>query len=132
MRTLDPLDAHGRRRQNLGARRRRHRQHRTGGNGSGLDRWCIFERPTQRQRRIGKMERRIRGYAVQRSMGSLTPISQGGRTVETFAAIRRLIIAAFTLLVESISGGHSYAQSGPFTGLAGNWSGGGTVTLDDG
>ena len=26
----------------------------------------------------------------------------------------------------------SYAQSGPFTGMAGNWSGGGTVTLDDG
>jgi len=26
----------------------------------------------------------------------------------------------------------SYAQSGPFAGLAGTWSGGGTVTLDDG
>jgi hypothetical protein len=26
----------------------------------------------------------------------------------------------------------SYAQSGPFAGLAGVWSGGGTVTLDDG
>ena len=26
----------------------------------------------------------------------------------------------------------SYAQSGPFTGLAGYWSGAGTVTLDDG
>ena len=26
----------------------------------------------------------------------------------------------------------SYAQSGPFAGLAGNWSGGGTITLDDG
>jgi hypothetical protein len=26
----------------------------------------------------------------------------------------------------------SYAQSGPFAGLAGNWSGGGSVTLDDG
>ncbi len=25
-----------------------------------------------------------------------------------------------------------YAQSGPFAGMAGNWSGGGTVTLDDG
>jgi hypothetical protein len=25
-----------------------------------------------------------------------------------------------------------YAQSGPFAGMAGNWSGGGTVTLEDG
>jgi len=30
------------------------------------------------------------------------------------------------------SGSASYAQSGPFAGMAGNWSGGGTVTLDDG
>ena len=52
--------------------------------------------------------------------------------METFAVIRRLIVATFTLLVASISGCPSYAQSGPFTGLAGNWSGGGTVTLDDG
>ena len=52
--------------------------------------------------------------------------------METFAVIRRLIVAALTLLVASISGCPSYAQSGPFTGLAGNWSGGGTVTLDDG
>ena len=52
--------------------------------------------------------------------------------METFPVIRRLIVAAFTLLVVSLSGCPSYAQSGPFTGLAGNWSGGGTVTLDDG
>ena len=26
----------------------------------------------------------------------------------------------------------SYAQTGPFSGLAGNWSGSGTITLDDG
>jgi hypothetical protein len=31
-----------------------------------------------------------------------------------------------------VSGSASYAQSGPFAGMAGNWSGGGTVTLDDG
>src|ERR1700675_4240653 len=46
--------------------------------------------------------------------------------------MRRLIVATFTLLVASISGCPSYAQSGPFNGLAGSWSGGGTVTLDDG
>jgi hypothetical protein len=46
--------------------------------------------------------------------------------------IRRLIFAALTLLVASVSGSASYAQSGPFAGMAGVWSGGGTVTLDDG
>jgi hypothetical protein len=48
------------------------------------------------------------------------------------AAMRRLIFATFSLFAVSISGSASYAQSGPFTGLAGNWSGGGTVALDDG
>jgi hypothetical protein len=52
------------------------------------------------------------------------------RTAETFAVIRRLIFAAVAMLV--VSGSASYAQSGPFAGMAGNWSGGGTVTLDDG
>jgi hypothetical protein len=31
-----------------------------------------------------------------------------------------------------MSGSASFAQSGPFAGMAGTWSGGGTVTLDDG
>jgi hypothetical protein len=53
-----------------------------------------------------------------------------GRTAS--AVIRRLIFAAVALFVASVSGSASYAQSGPFAGLAGNWSGGGTVTLDDG
>jgi hypothetical protein len=44
-------------------------------------------------------------------------------------AVRSLIIAAATLFAATST---SYAQSGPFTGLAGVWSGGGTVTLDDG
>ena len=48
------------------------------------------------------------------------------------ALIRRLIFAVITLFVVSASGSASYAQSGPFAGMAGNWSGGGTVTLDDG
>ena len=46
--------------------------------------------------------------------------------------IRRLIFGLLTLFVASISGSASYAQSGPFAGMAGAWSGGGTVTLDDG
>jgi hypothetical protein len=48
------------------------------------------------------------------------------------AVIRRLVFAVVTLVVASVAGSASYAQSGPFAGLAGNWSGGGTVTLDDG
>jgi hypothetical protein len=32
----------------------------------------------------------------------------------------------------TISGTAAHAQPGPFAGMAGNWSGGGTITLDDG
>jgi hypothetical protein len=53
-------------------------------------------------------------------------------TAKTFALIRRLTFAAAVLLAASVAGSASYAQSGPFAGMAGNWSGGGTVTLDDG
>ena len=45
---------------------------------------------------------------------------------------RNWLIAVATLIVASVSGSTSYAQSGPFAGLAGRWSGGGIVTLDDG
>jgi hypothetical protein len=58
--------------------------------------------------------------------------SNAGRKAGTNVVVRRLIFAALTLLVASVSGSASYAQSGPFAGMAGNWSGGGTVTLDDG
>ena len=58
--------------------------------------------------------------------------SNAGRKVGTGVVVRRLIFAALTLLVATVSGSASYAQSGPFAGMAGNWSGGGTVTLDDG
>jgi hypothetical protein len=42
----------------------------------------------------------------------------------TFAA------AAFAVAMLAVSPSH--AQSGPFAGMAGTWSGGGSVTLDDG
>jgi hypothetical protein len=58
--------------------------------------------------------------------------AKAGRTAASPAAIRRLIFAGMTLFVADVSGSASYAQSGPFAGMAGNWSGGGTVTLDDG
>jgi hypothetical protein len=45
---------------------------------------------------------------------------------------RRLILAAAAMLAASVWSGNSYAQSGPFAGMAGVWSGAGTVTLDDG
>jgi hypothetical protein len=46
---------------------------------------------------------------------------------------RRLIFALATVLAASAWGGPSHAQSsGPFAGMAGVWSGAGTVTLDDG
>jgi hypothetical protein len=48
------------------------------------------------------------------------------------AYARRLIFALATLLVASVWGTASHAQSGPFAGMAGNWTGAGTVILDDG
>jgi hypothetical protein len=36
------------------------------------------------------------------------------------------------LLAAGMCSSASYAQSGPFAGMAGNWSGGGSVMLDDG
>jgi hypothetical protein len=47
-------------------------------------------------------------------------------------AVRRLFLAFVALLAVTLFGSPSHAQSGPFAGMAGNWSGGGTVTLDDG
>jgi hypothetical protein len=55
---------------------------------------------------------------------------RGNRPV--FGGPRWRLLAAIALLAASGSGTASYAQSGPFTGMAGSWSGGGIVTLDDG
>jgi hypothetical protein len=46
--------------------------------------------------------------------------------------MRRLLMAAAVSLAGSMFGPPAHAQSGPFAGMAGNWAGGGTVTLDDG
>ena len=54
------------------------------------------------------------------------------RAVGALSIIRRLLIAAAVLFVASLWGSHSHAQSGAFAGMAGNWAGGGIVTLDDG
>jgi hypothetical protein len=60
------------------------------------------------------------------------PGSNAGRMGERLTITRRLLFALATLLVASVSGSASHAQSAPFAGLAGFWSGAGTVTLDDG
>jgi hypothetical protein len=64
--------------------------------------------------------------------GGKHPGNKANHTADTLAVIRRLIFAVVTLVVATVSGSASYAQSGPFAGMAGNWAGGGTVTLDDG
>ena len=48
------------------------------------------------------------------------------------AVTRNLILSAIALCAVALPGSPGYAQAGPFTGLAGYWSGAGTVTLDDG
>ena len=58
--------------------------------------------------------------------------SKAGQNAPALAFARRLIFAVATLLFASMWGSASHAQSGPFAGMAGIWSGSGIVTLDDG
>ena len=58
------------------------------------------------------------------------PVNKTSRLAETLAYSRRLAFAAAAFFAASTAVGH--AQSGPFAGMAGNWSGGGVITLDDG
>jgi hypothetical protein len=58
--------------------------------------------------------------------------SESNAFKDAFLTIRRLLMAAAVLFAASLAASPGHAQSGPFAGLAGNWSGGGTVTLDDG
>jgi hypothetical protein len=61
------------------------------------------------------------------------PVSRTSPTSELFANTRRLTFAAAAFFMTSLATPASYAQSsGPYAGMAGNWHGGGTVTLDDG
>jgi hypothetical protein len=52
--------------------------------------------------------------------------------LKSLAGIRRLLIAAAVLLAPFASSPVHAQAGGPFAGMAGNWAGGGTVTLDDG
>jgi hypothetical protein len=61
------------------------------------------------------------------------PVSKSIRTPEFFARTRRLTFAAVAFFMTSAAALTAHAQSsGPYAGMAGNWHGGGTVTLDDG
>ncbi|MHC2619165.1 hypothetical protein ACVIW2_001197 [Bradyrhizobium huanghuaihaiense] len=57
---------------------------------------------------------------------------RANRPIEARARNRRLLIAAAVLFAAGLASSEGKAQSGPFAPLAGSWSGGGTVTLDDG
>lgn len=55
-----------------------------------------------------------------------------GLTAKIFVVTRRLIFAAVAFFFVCVSGAASYAQTGTFNSMAGNWAGSGTVTLEDG
>lgn len=54
------------------------------------------------------------------------------KPIEAHARNRRLLTAAAVLFVAAFANSESNAQSGPFAPMAGSWSGGGTVSLEDG
>ena len=60
------------------------------------------------------------------------PVSKASRTSEFFSDARRLTFAAVAFFLTAFATSTSYAQSSAFAGMAGTWSGPGTVTLDDG
>jgi hypothetical protein len=59
------------------------------------------------------------------------PVSKTNRT-SLFAQTRRLTFAAVAFFIGTLAASTGQAQSSAFAGLAGNWSGAGTVSLDDG
>jgi hypothetical protein len=70
--------------------------------------------------------------AYRAAVGGKRHGNKAGPAAARFAITGRLIFAAVTLFAASVFSSASHAQSGPFAGMAGNWSGGGSVTLDDG
>jgi hypothetical protein len=70
--------------------------------------------------------------ACRAAVGGKLPDNREIRTAKSLVIIRRFIAVVALLVATFFSASGSYAQSGAFTGLAGVWSGTGTVTLDDG
>lgn len=60
------------------------------------------------------------------------PVSKASQTSKSFARKRRLTFAAVAFFMTGFAASTGHAQSSAFAGMAGTWSGGGTVTLDDG
>jgi hypothetical protein len=60
------------------------------------------------------------------------PVSKASQTSNLFANTRRLTFAAAAFFMATLASAESHAQASAFAGMAGNWSGGGTITLDDG
>lgn len=60
------------------------------------------------------------------------PVNKAGGTSEFCANARRLTFAAVAFFLTAFAASGSHAQSSAFSGMAGNWQGGGTVSLDDG
>jgi hypothetical protein len=70
-------------------------------------------------------------------VGGKRPVSKTSQSSNLFANTRRLTFAAAAFFMAAfflaaMAASESHAQSGAFAGMAGTWSGGGTVTLDDG
>ena len=66
------------------------------------------------------------------AVGGKRHANKAGRSAAALGIARRLMFAVVTLFTASVFSSASHAQSAPFAGMAGNWSGGGSVTLDDG
>jgi hypothetical protein len=60
------------------------------------------------------------------------PVSKPDQTSNLFAQARRLTFAAVAFFMTGFAASTAYAQASAFAGMAGTWSGGGTVTLEDG
>ena len=60
------------------------------------------------------------------------PVSKASQTSNFWSSARRLIFAAVAFFLTALAASTSYAQSSAFAGMAGNWRGSGTVSLDDG
>jgi hypothetical protein len=60
------------------------------------------------------------------------PVSKASQSSNSFANTRRLTFAAAAFFMAALASPESHAQASAFAGMAGNWSGAGTITLDDG
>jgi hypothetical protein len=75
----------------------------------------------------------MRAASVQKMPDGGLGMEQVKSSQNSFGITRRVAFSVAIMLVAMTWSGASHAQAGgPFAGMAGVWSGGGTVTLDDG